>query len=112
MRKILYSFYQCNLFCRWTDPVLNHWPFEQREGFGKSTKSYLVAAFVFKRRIRTNFMPMVHGVEGTEVDLRSEAGSEDVARPEAEAVSRAMSMGKEEGVVSITDPEMPQPTPK
>ncbi len=55
---------------------------------------------------------MVHGVEGTEVDLRSEAGSEDVARPEAEAVSRAMSMGKEEGVVSITDPEMPQPTPK
>jgi hypothetical protein len=59
---------------------------------------------------------MVHGVEGTEVDLRSEAvaeaGSEDVARPEAEAVARAMSMGKEEGVVSITDPEMPLPTPK
>jgi hypothetical protein len=59
---------------------------------------------------------MVHGVEETEVDLRSEAvaeaGSEDVARPEAEAVARGMSMGKEEGVVSITDPEMPQPTSK
>jgi hypothetical protein len=59
---------------------------------------------------------MVHDVEETEGDLRSEAvaeaRSEDVARPEAEAVARAMSMGKEEGVVSITDPEMHQPTPK
>ena len=59
---------------------------------------------------------MVHGVEETEVDLRSEAvaeaGSEGVAMPEAEAVARITSMGKEEGVVSITDHGKPQPIPK
>ena len=56
---------------------------------------------------------MVHDGEGTEVDLRSEAvaeaGSEDVARPEAEAVARGMSMGKEEEVIIITDLELPPP---
>ncbi len=59
---------------------------------------------------------MVHGVEETEADLRSEAvaeaGSEGVAMPEAEAVARTTSMGKEEGLVSITDHERPQPIPK
>jgi hypothetical protein len=59
---------------------------------------------------------MVHGVEVTEDDLRSEAvaeaGSEDVVMPVAEAVARATSMGKEEGVVSITDHELPRPLRK
>jgi hypothetical protein len=58
----------------------------------------------------------VHAGEGTEVDLRSEAaaeaGSEDVAMPAAEAVARALSTGKEEEAVSITDPELASPIPK
>ncbi len=56
---------------------------------------------------------MVHDGEGTEVDLRSEAaaedGSEDVAMPVAEAGARALSTGKEEEVISITDLELPPP---
>ena len=59
---------------------------------------------------------MVHAGEGTEVDLRSEAaaeaGSEDVAMPAAEAVARALSTGKEEEAVSITDLELASPVPK
>ena len=59
---------------------------------------------------------MVHAGEGTEVDLRSEAaaeaGSEDAAMPAAEAVARALSTGKEEEAVSITDLELASPIPK
>ena len=59
---------------------------------------------------------MVHGGERTEVDLRSEAaaeaGSEDVAMPVAEAMARALSTGKEEEAVSITDLELASPDRK
>ncbi len=56
---------------------------------------------------------MVHDGKGIEDDLRSEAaaeaGIEDVEIPAAEAEARALSMGKKEEGVSITDLELPLP---